>query len=52
MDDTASFMLEKESLRILHTALDRLDVGFKSLPAAGAQADERQKPGQQVHVFR
>jgi tyrosine decarboxylase / aspartate 1-decarboxylase len=32
MNDPASSMLEKESIRILRAALDRLDEGFKSLP--------------------
>jgi tyrosine decarboxylase/aspartate 1-decarboxylase len=32
MTDSTSFMLEKESLRILQMALDRLEGGFESLP--------------------
>ncbi|HXI04706.1 MAG TPA: aminotransferase class I/II-fold pyridoxal phosphate-dependent enzyme [Candidatus Saccharimonadales bacterium] len=40
MKDPASAMLEKDSLRILREALDRLEAGFSELPSTGAALDD------------
>jgi tyrosine decarboxylase/aspartate 1-decarboxylase len=40
MNAPSSFALDKESLRILHTALDRLEEGFQSLPPVVEQQQD------------
>ena len=40
MNDSESSVLEKDSLSILRSALDRLDSGFRDLPALASQLQD------------